>query len=89
VDTTNPVQGHAVATCCILARYDGYNGNTYIPTYYYRVVTFRICDDYINMDINKAFYSQNTYTYNSGIKTDSTIKTLGFQDIYDSHYCGL
>lgn len=43
------------------------------------------------MDVNKAFYYQLAYAYNSGIKTDSTIMNtgVGFRNIYDTTYCGL
>ena len=68
VDTTSPVQGHAVVTFCIEAVYHGWIGSsTYSPTSYPRVITFRICEDYITMDINKAYYYEKAYAYNSGI----------------------
>jgi hypothetical protein len=80
-----------VVTFCILALYQGYSdgGTIYAPSFYPRVITFRICEDYITMDPNKGYYFEKVYSLNSGIFADSTLKTLAFQDIYDSTYCGL
>lgn len=73
VDTTSPVEGHPVVTCCIHAEYHGYVGtvipSNYAPTSYFRVITFRICEDYITatMDTAKAFYYEDIFAYDIGV----------------------
>ena len=61
IQTDNAVEGHEVVSFCIIATYHGYVGTigveaNYSPTSYTRVVTFRICEDYITMDTSKDFY---------------------------------
>ena len=41
------------------------------------------------MSTSKAYYQELAYEYNSGIKTDTTLDTSGFSDIYESVFCGL
>ena len=41
------------------------------------------------MDVNKPFYFEKTHEFDIGVKTVSNLDTLGFQDIYDTHYCPL
>jgi hypothetical protein len=92
--TDSMIETHDPVKICIKTIYHGYNGNDaltgqYFPSIYYTQVTFRVCEDYIVLDPNKAFYYEKIYEFNSGTYTDTTMKTLGFQNIYDSQYCGL
>ena len=89
VDTDGILEAHAEVTCCVKTIYHGYSGVNYWPTIYYTQVKFRICEDYLTIDTSKAFYYEKVYEYNSGTYTDTTMKTLGFQNIYDPQYCGL